>query len=111
MVWQPIVCDVDPSNIIPNGADELVSVSKLPQNTLLGKVLRVNRDGTIPSDNPFPNSPVYTLGHRNIFGVAFDKNVNGVVTENGEAHYECVKERGKLWIFKYAAAEQISHAG
>jgi glucose/arabinose dehydrogenase len=62
----------------------------LPQNksSLLGKVLRINRDGTIPSDNPFPNSPVYTLGHRNIFGFAFDKNGTGVVTENGEAHYD-----------------------
>ena len=62
----------------------------LPQNksSLLGKVLRVNRDGTIPSDNPFPNSPVYTLGHRNIFGLAFDKNGTGVITENGEAHYD-----------------------
>ena len=63
---------------------------ELPQNksSLLGKVLRVNRDGTIPSDNPFPNSPVYTLGHRNIFGIAFDKNGTGVVTENGESHYD-----------------------
>ena len=62
----------------------------LPQNksSLIGKVLRVNRDGTIPSDNPFPNSPVYTLGHRNIFGIAFDKNGTGVVTENGDAHYD-----------------------
>jgi glucose/arabinose dehydrogenase len=62
----------------------------LPQNksSLLGKVLRINRDGTIPSDNPFPNSPVYTLGHRNIFGLAFDKNGTGVVTEHGEAHYD-----------------------
>jgi glucose/arabinose dehydrogenase len=62
----------------------------LPQNksSLLGKVLRINRDGTIPSDNPFPNSPVYTLGHRNIFGIAFDKNGTGVVTENGESHYD-----------------------
>ena len=25
---------------------------------VLGKVLRINRDGTIPSDNPYPNSPV-----------------------------------------------------
>ena len=63
---------------------------ELPQNksSLLGKVLRVNRDGTIPSDNPFPNSSVYTLGHRNIFGIAFDKNGTGVVTENGESHYD-----------------------
>jgi hypothetical protein len=63
---------------------------QLPENksSLIGKVLRVNRDGTIPSDNPFPNSPIYTLGHRNIFGLAFDKNGTGVVTENGESHYD-----------------------
>lgn len=36
-----------------------------------GKILRINSDGSIPSDNPFSNSPVYSLGHRNIFGLAF----------------------------------------
>ncbi len=36
-----------------------------------GKVLRINRDGSIPSDNPFPASPVYSYGHRNVFGLAF----------------------------------------
>lgn len=40
-------------------------------NWLSGKILRVNKNGTIPKDNPFPNSPVYSLGHRNIFGLAF----------------------------------------
>ena len=55
----------------------------------IGKVLRINKDGTIPSDNPFPGSPVYTLGHRNIFGIAFDKKVElGIVTENGDYHYD-----------------------
>jgi glucose/arabinose dehydrogenase len=33
--------------------------------------VRIHRDGTIPADNPFPQSPVYTYGHRNIFGIAF----------------------------------------
>lgn len=36
-----------------------------------GKILRLNPDGTIPSDNPFPNSPVYSLGHRNPQGLAW----------------------------------------
>jgi len=36
-----------------------------------GKVLRIKTDGLIPNDNPFPDSPVYSLGHRNIFGLAF----------------------------------------
>jgi len=51
-------------------------------------VLRINRDGTIPSDNPFPSSPVYTLGHRNNFGIAFDNDGRGIVTENGDARYD-----------------------
>lgn len=37
--------------------------------SLNGKVLRIERTGDIPEDNPFPNSPVFTLGHRNPQGV------------------------------------------
>jgi glucose/arabinose dehydrogenase len=36
-----------------------------------GKVLRINPDGSIPSDNPFGNA-VYSYGHRNVQGLAFD---------------------------------------
>jgi glucose/arabinose dehydrogenase len=39
-------------------------------NTLTGKILRLNQDGSIPSDNPFgPNSFVYALGLRNTQGL------------------------------------------
>jgi glucose/arabinose dehydrogenase len=38
---------------------------------LNGKILRINSDGTIPSDNPFPNSPVYAYGVRNSEGLAW----------------------------------------
>jgi len=41
------------------------------RNTLHGKILRLNDDGTIPSDNPYPNSPVYSYGHRNPQGLAW----------------------------------------
>jgi len=43
------------------------------QNTssLNGKVLRINPDGTIPADNPFHNA-VWSYGHRNVQGLAFD---------------------------------------
>lgn len=55
---------------------------------VIGKILRINRDGTIPQDNPFPNSPVYTVGHRNMYGIAFDKYGDGLVTENGDYYYD-----------------------
>ena len=33
--------------------------------SLEGKILRLNDDGTIPDDNPFPDSPVFSYGHMN----------------------------------------------
>ena len=38
-------------------------------SSLGGKILRLNDDGSIPSDNPFKGSPVYSLGHRNAQGI------------------------------------------
>jgi glucose/arabinose dehydrogenase len=43
----------------------------------LGKVIRINRDGTIPSDNPFAGqsgarAEVWSLGHRNMLAAAID---------------------------------------
>lgn len=53
------------------------AIATAPQdiNSLAGKVLRVNLDGTAPSDNPFAgvngDDRVYTYGHRNPQGIAF----------------------------------------
>ena len=44
----------------------------------LGKIIRINADGSIPADNPFLNDTndiakqFWTIGHRNILGMAFD---------------------------------------
>jgi len=38
--------------------------------SLNGKILRLNLDGSIPDDNPFPGSPVWALGLRNSQGLA-----------------------------------------
>jgi glucose/arabinose dehydrogenase len=54
----------------------------------IGKVLRINKDGTIPQDNPYPNSPVFTIGHRNMYGIAFDNGGTGLITENGDVLYD-----------------------
>ena len=42
------------------GTGTVSDASHLPQDldSLSGKILRLNDDGTIPDDNPFPNSPV-----------------------------------------------------
>lgn len=48
-----------------------------------GKILRLNSDGTIPPDNPFPGSPVYSLGHRNPQGLAWDRSGRLLAAEHG----------------------------
>ncbi|MFB2554657.1 PQQ-dependent sugar dehydrogenase [Herbiconiux liangxiaofengii] len=40
-------------------------------DSLGGKILRVTAEGQVPADNPFPGSPVYSLGHRNPQGIAW----------------------------------------
>lgn len=49
-----------------------------PQNTALvsGKVLRFNLDGSIPPDNPFTGSPIWSYGHRNQQGLVV---ANGIM--------------------------------
>ena len=51
--------------------------------SLAGKILRITRDGGIPADNPFTGSPVWSLGHRNVFGMAFSGRGELFITENG----------------------------
>jgi glucose/arabinose dehydrogenase len=43
-------------------------------NSLNGKILRINLDGSIPSDNPMPNNPVWSWGHRNPQGLVLAGN-------------------------------------
>jgi len=45
----------------------------------LGKIVRLNDDGSVPADNPFARrggvaAQVWSLGHRNVLGLAFDAN-------------------------------------
>lgn len=83
-----ILIDQIPAASIHNGSRLLINANNIyistgdaadtstPQNinSLSGKILRLNLDGTIPSDNPFPNNPVWSFGHRNAQGLVFVGN-------------------------------------
>ncbi|HET7038892.1 MAG TPA: PQQ-dependent sugar dehydrogenase [Gemmatimonadales bacterium] len=61
----------DGTLFVTTGDAEMPELAQLPAS-LAGKVLRVDRDGDIPADNPTPGSPVFSLGHRNPQGLAWD---------------------------------------
>ncbi len=68
-------------------------------NALNGKILRLNSDGSIPSDNPFPNSYVYSYGHRNPQGLAWQPGTNRLYeTEHGPsgAAPDCCRDEVNL---------------
>ncbi|MDQ3982362.1 MAG: PQQ-dependent sugar dehydrogenase [Actinomycetota bacterium] len=58
------------------------------EDSRLGKILRYNADGSIPDGNPFSEpgdrNPVWSIGHRNPFGLAARPGTNRLYsTENG----------------------------
>ena len=65
--------------------------SALAQDTtsIAGKILRIELDGRIPEGNPISNSPIYSLGHRNPQGLAWNlKNVLYESEHGQSAHDE-----------------------
>ena len=51
-----------------------------------GKILRMEPDGGVPADNPTPGSRVWSLGHRNVQGLAWDDAGRLWATEFGAEH-------------------------
>jgi glucose/arabinose dehydrogenase len=60
----------------PNAAQDVESLS--------GKILRLAPDGGVPDDNPFAGSPVYSYGHRNPQGIAWDEAGTLYASEFGQ---------------------------
>jgi glucose/arabinose dehydrogenase len=57
--------------------------------SLNGKILRLNSDGSVPTDNPFPNSYIYSYGHRNPQGLAWQPGTGRLyATEHGPSGFQ-----------------------
>jgi aldose sugar dehydrogenase len=65
-----MIISADKKLFLTTGDAQITSTSQNVKN-INGKVLRINLDGSIPSDNPIANSPVWSWGHRNAQGLVF----------------------------------------
>jgi glucose/arabinose dehydrogenase len=86
----------------------------LAQNakSLAGKILRINADGTIPEDNPYPGSPVYSYGHRNVQGITWNPLTKEMYAsehgQEGNDELNLIKPEGNYgWPIENCDAKQF----
>lgn len=61
-------------------------------DSLAGKILRLEPDGSVPADNPLPGSPVWTSGHRNVQGLGWDEDGRMYASELGQDAFDELNE-------------------
>lgn len=98
LTGETTLLDEIPANSIHNGSRLLITGNQkllmttgdagntnLSQNTnsLGGKILRLNLDGSIPNDNPITGSYIYSYGHRNPQGLTLHPNGSIYSSEHG----------------------------
>jgi glucose/arabinose dehydrogenase len=71
-----------------SAGDAAVAENAQSLNHLNGKLLRMNLDGSVPRDNPFPNSYIYSYGHRNPQGLAWDEEGTLYESEHGQSAHD-----------------------
>lgn len=77
--------------------------------SLAGKILRLRDDGTIPPENPFAGSPVWSYGHRNPQGLAWDRAGRLWATEHGPSAHDEINliEAGKNYGWPLGSGENV----
>lgn len=64
--------EISPDGFLFASMGDATNAKDAPKPSFLGgKIFRLNRDGSIPADNPDARSPVWSTGHRNPQGLAF----------------------------------------
>ncbi len=87
MVFGPAGSDYERDIFISSGDRQKMNPAQR-WDTNLGKIIRLTEDGKVPKDNPFQNKGLlaksfWTLGHRNVLGIAFSKGGQLWSTEMG----------------------------
>ncbi len=73
----------DSTMMFTNG-DQPSSDSTYSLTSEIGKTIRINLDGTIPADNPYPGSKIWSIGHRNPQGICRTSKGSVFACEHGE---------------------------
>ncbi|MGM0419417.1 MAG: PQQ-dependent sugar dehydrogenase [Bacillota bacterium] len=69
-------------------------------DNLAGKILRLNSDGTIPEDNPYSGSPVYSYGHRNPQGLAWNKRGHLFISDHGPSGEDGLQAKDMIKVIQ-----------
>ena len=76
-------------------------------STYNGKILRIELDGSVPRDNPFPGSLIYSFGHRNPQGLAWDADGQLWSSELGQETWDELNRITPGGNYGWPAAEGI----
>jgi aldose sugar dehydrogenase len=113
LLWLPdgtlLVAIGDGGNPPLQLAGDLIRKQAQNLQSHLGKIIRINDDGSIPKDNPFKDSKIWSYGHRNIQGITFDPITKRVwATEHGAKGGDELNliEKGKNYGWPVVSASQ-----
>lgn len=68
-------------------------------DNLGGKILRLTPAGNIPEDNPFPDSPIYSLGHRNPQGLAWHPDTGELfISDHGPSGEGGLRQKDRIKV-------------